>query len=223
MSNYSSTVTWTYFAIYALIFLITSIYCAIEVNNQNKEHNINNPTTTRNTVNTDNEEAKYEDDQTIHAIQIASGEGNGHQNNSTAINDKPKKGKKKCIKLLTQWAKLVWKKKKIYLALLPHFFDQATDIGVILVYHEYNQSNQDIGINTHYLFWVSIAILIFHRFISSLAIYLLTKSTLDAILQIFDVLTVKCVWISYILEMDQPSNPQRYLQIFEAIFEVKHF
>ena len=202
--------TWIYFSIYAIIFLIVSIYCAIEVNNQNKDDNQNNAnTTTKNTKNT-----KQGDDGTITAIQIATNSSQIATKNSIS-------NKKRIWKLFKQWAKLVWKKKKIYLALIPHFFDQATDLGVILVYHEYNQNNVNIGINTHYLFWISIAILIFHRLISSLAIYLLTSSKFDAFLQIFDVLTVKCVWISHILKMDQPSNPQRYFQIFEAIFEVK--
>ena len=117
------------------------------------------------------------------------------------------------------WVKLLWEKKKIYWALLPHFFDQATDLGVILEY--YDQRNEDIGIDTINLFYASIAILVLHRIVSSIAVYSITKSKLDVCLQLFDMLAVKCVWISHILGIKEPTNPQRYLQIFESIFEVK--
>ena len=69
-SNYSLIATWTYFSIYAFIFLITSIYCAIEVNNQNtqKNQNISN-TTTKDTY-----QKKQEEDEIIDAIQIECGQ-----------------------------------------------------------------------------------------------------------------------------------------------------
>ena len=118
------------------------------------------------------------------------------------------------------WAKLLWKKKKVYIQLVPHFFDQATDFGVIYEFWKFHKDGNDIGINTLYLFGVSIGVIVLHRIVSSIAVYRLTKNYKYAILQIFDVLMIHCVWINYQLETDEPSNAQRYLQILEATFEV---
>ena len=70
-----------------------------------------------------------------------------------------------------------------------------------------------------YLFYISIFIIIFHKIVSSLAIYHLTKKKSFFFYQLFDVLLVRCVWINYKLNIDEPSNVQRYLQVFEAILE----
>eukprot|EP01084_Bolivina_argentea_P075247 136417_1 len=120
-------------------------------------------------------------------------------------------------KLIKQWIKLLWQKKKIYLQLIPHFFDQATDIGVVVEF--YHLRNENIGINTMYLFATSIFILILHRIISSFAIYQLTKNKSFILYQLFDVLMIRCIWTNYKLESDEPSNAQRYLQTLEATFE----
>eukprot|EP01084_Bolivina_argentea_P307598 531697_1 len=115
------------------------------------------------------------------------------------------------------WYKSVWKKKKIYFQLIPHFFDQATDLGVILEY--WRLRNDDVGINTMYLFVISIFVIVLHRIVSSLAIYRLTKNKRFILYQLFDVLMIQCIWTNYQLNTDEPSNSQRYLQILEAIFE----
>eukprot|EP01084_Bolivina_argentea_P182850 315599_1 len=47
------------------------------------------------------------------------------------------------LNLVEQWAKLLWKKKKVYFQLLPHLFDQATDFGVLVEY--WSLRNKDIG------------------------------------------------------------------------------
>eukprot|EP01084_Bolivina_argentea_P307597 531696_1 len=115
------------------------------------------------------------------------------------------------------WYKSVWKKKKIYFQLIPHFFDQATDLGVILEY--WRLRNDDVGINTMYLFGTSIFVIVFHRIISSIAIYRLTNNKKFVLLQIFDLLMIQSIWTNYQLDTDEPSNSQRYLQVLEAIFE----
>eukprot|EP01084_Bolivina_argentea_P091380 164498_1 len=47
------------------------------------------------------------------------------------------------IDLVELWAKLLWKKKKVYFELIPHFFDSATDFGVLVEY--WYLRNQNIG------------------------------------------------------------------------------
>eukprot|EP01084_Bolivina_argentea_P005911 11172_1 len=82
----------------------------------------------------------------------------------------------KCTKkqMMKMWAKSVWKKKSVYFQLIPHFFDQATDFGVIFEYWRL-RNDKELGINTMYLFVISIFVIVLHRIVSSLAIYRLTK------------------------------------------------
>eukprot|EP01083_Nonionella_stella_P275232 934663_1 len=119
--------------------------------------------------------------------------------------------------LFRRWIKLLWRQKKVYGHIIPHFFDQATDLGVIFEY--YKLRNDDINIDTMNLFVISICVLVFHRIISSAAIYHLTKKPIYMVYQLFDLLMVKCIWTNYKLGSDEPSNSQRYLQIMEATFE----
>lgn len=93
---------------------------------------------------------------------------------------------------------------QIYGELVPHFFDQATDFGVVAEFYIYWQDGKDdldengdykIGINVEYLFYLSIAIIILHRVISSVAVYNLTQKPSYAMYQFFDVLMVCCTFI----------------------------
>eukprot|EP01083_Nonionella_stella_P008967 25991_1 len=124
-------------------------------------------------------------------------------------------------KFLKSWGKSLWKKKKVYGQLIPHFFDQATDLGVIFEYWNLREE-EDIGIKTMYLFGTSIFVIALHRIISSLAIYHLTKKPLDMLFQMLDLMMVRCIWTNYKLDLDEPSNSQRYLQILEATLEVTY-
>eukprot|EP01083_Nonionella_stella_P266260 900943_1 len=67
-------------------------------------------------------------------------------------------------------------------------------------FYEYYKAERNgapsIGINTQYLFFLSISIIITHRVVSAFAVY-----------------------TNYKLDTDQPTNSQRYLQTMEAIFE----
>eukprot|EP01084_Bolivina_argentea_P022228 41316_1 len=120
--------------------------------------------------------------------------------------------------MITNWGKLVWQKKKVYFQLIPHFFDQATDCGVIFEYWRL-RNDENVGINTLWLFGTSIFVIILHRIISSFAIYQLTRNKSFILYQLLDVLMIRCIWTNYQLGTDEPSNSQRYLQVLEAIFE----
>ena len=177
--DYSLIVTWSYFALYMIGFLIVSIICAIKIRKQWKENK-----------------------------------------SQVEINPDQKKMSKRSALVL--WAKLLWKKKKVYLQLVPHFFDQATDFGVIFEFWRLHQDGKDAGgLNTLYLFGVSIGVIVLHRIVSSIAVYRLTKNWIYCILQVFDALMIQCVWTNYQMDTDEPSNAQRYLQVLEATFEVR--
>ena len=74
-------------------------------------------------------------------------------------------------------------------------------------------------VNVEYLFWASIFVIILHRIVSGYAIWRLTHKWSDVLLQIVDLLMVKCIYLNYKLDIDEPSNCQRYLQVLEATFE----
>eukprot|EP01084_Bolivina_argentea_P064995 118489_1 len=162
--DYSLAITWAYFIVYVVMFLVVSIICAIHIKKESDP-----------------------DASICHLIKA--------------------------------WGKSLWTKKKIYGELIPHFFDQATDFGVVVEFYLYYKSGDDIGINTKYLFVLSIAIIVLHRVISAIAVYNLTQKPMYAIYQLLDVLMIKCVYTNYQLDTTQPSNAQRYLQTMEAIFE----
>eukprot|EP01083_Nonionella_stella_P125152 378422_1 len=130
--------------------------------------------------------------------------------------DKEDKG---VVKLAKAWAKSIWVKKKIYLELVPHFFDQATDFGVVYEFYISYSSGVEIGINMGYLFTLSIAIIVTHRVVSAVAVYNLTHNPKYAVAQLFDVLMIQCIYTNYKLGTAEPSNAQRYLKTMEAIFE----
>eukprot|EP01084_Bolivina_argentea_P078604 142649_1 len=122
------------------------------------------------------------------------------------------------------WAKSLWSKKSIYISVVPHLFDQATDIGVLYTYYEiwqkpsiYKEENEKIKMSA--IFYSSIAVIILHKIISCGAIYGLTKRISDVFLQFIDVMMVKAIYVNYKLNTDQPGAAQRYLQILEATFE----
>eukprot|EP01083_Nonionella_stella_P057275 150408_1 len=125
-------------------------------------------------------------------------------------------------KLIKAWVISLWHKKKIYGELIPHFFDQATDFGVVYEFASlyYDKDNEiNTRVNTYYLFLLSISIILGHRVVSAVAVYNLTHNPMYSFYQLLDVLMIQCIYTNYKLGTNQPSNAQRYLQTMEAIFE----
>eukprot|EP01083_Nonionella_stella_P039243 106736_1 len=115
------------------------------------------------------------------------------------------------------WIKSLWQKKKLYLTVIPHFFDQATDLGVLFKYYSLWVTSS--AIEPQYWFFVSIFVISLHKIISCIAVYLLSRSCMDVIYQFFDLLMVRAIYTNYKLNKDEPSSAQRYLQILEGTFE----
>ena len=82
-----------------------------------------------------------------------------------------------------QWITLTFCFKSLYLSIIPHIFDQATDIAVIFEYCILiNDDSIKNVIDTSYLFWMSIALFFFARVTSTIAIYKLTQNKIDSLL-----------------------------------------
>ena len=120
-------------------------------------------------------------------------------------------------KFFVDWMRSIWQKKKIYWAILPHIFDQASDAGVVYEYYEewrnYNSSDSQSTVNPKWFFIFGVFIIVFQRIISTVTIYGMTHNPKAALLQLFDVLIVKAVWVNYVLHLEEPCNPQRYIEL----------
>eukprot|EP01083_Nonionella_stella_P054409 143604_1 len=125
-------------------------------------------------------------------------------------------------KLIKKWAKLIWIKKSVYISIIPHLFDQATDIGVIWHYYAWTLvpgAQESKNVNFQALFISSLAVIVMHKIISCSVIYALSESFLNVTLQMFDLMMVKAVYLNYKLGTNEPGNSQRLLQLLEATFE----
>ena len=114
---------------------------------------------------------------------------------------------------------MVKEKNAVYLGLAPHLFDQATDFGVIYDFYALWKRNEDFNGITSYrsFFFASLSVVILHRFISTVAIYRLTRAWQDAVLQLLDLMMVKAIWVNYKLDVNEKANPQRFLEILVSL------
>ena len=115
---------------------------------------------------------------------------------------------------------MVQVKNSVYFGLFLYVFDQATDAGVIYDFYalwraqEDNKGDGNDSITSFRSFFVANAgVVIMQRIISTVAIYRLTRSWKDAVLQIFDLMMVKAIRVNYTLGIDEKANPQRFLEI----------
>ena len=128
-----------------------------------------------------------------------------------------------------EWLYLMWEKKKIYWALVPHIFDQATDLGTIWAYYETYQQYKnhtdkgDWSFNPRWFIIFGLFIIIFQRFMSMTVIYFMTNNPTAALLQFVDLLMVKAIWVNYDLGLKQPCNPQRYIELLVKYLLIIYF
>lgn len=128
-----------------------------------------------------------------------------------------------CFIKATIWYRTVWNKRRIYLALLSHVWDQATDVGVILeFYYLWQAQKADPSICTHltlsWFFLSSVFVLVLYRTVSAVIIGLNT-TWIQGISQFFDLELFHTIVINYKLKTDKPCNPQRWINSMEASFE----
>ena len=140
-----------------------------------------------------------------------------------------KKNKSGCKKL---WAALksVRKKRSCYFPFITHIFDQSTDIGVIVEFYllwryesrykkDHDGEDPCEDINGLFVFLAACGALFAYRIVSCILVSLRTKSKKRAFLQFWDLLLFHALYINYKTKSDTPSNPQKWLQMLEAVFE----
>ena len=201
-----------YFSVYGFVFLISSIWSAYEVEEKYRLIRINSVDSNKDVQN-----------------QIELNVVTTSTKSTSTASDLQKEIQyqscsKRTRKFLVYWLKTLWKKKSIYISIIPHLFDQATDLGVIYKYYEIWQRpeqfpKENAAIEIQYIFFASIFVIILHKVISCGAIYALTRKCTNVFLQFLDLMMVKAIYLNYKFATDEPGNAQRYLQILEATFE----
>ena len=106
--------------------------------------------------------------------------------------------------------KFVWRRRSVYGTVLVQLFDQASDIGVLILWWQYaddeNDSNSDFDVphvDMQLMASLSLASLITSRVVSSLIVLLTVQYTnkfekyLDALLCLLEFYVIKQVWISH--------------------------
>ena len=128
---------------------------------------------------------------------------------------------------LKLWFHDLWIKRKCYFPILTHIIDQMTDVGIIVAFYllHVKEEESDLGsdyceeINPLSLFILSLISFWFYRITTATVIYIQTKSWYHVLLQLFDLQLFRALVLNYVLKTQTPSNPQRWIQSLEAVFE----
>eukprot|EP01083_Nonionella_stella_P289598 985504_1 len=125
-----------------------------------------------------------------------------------------------CLDVTKLWLASFGTKLQIYLSLIPHIFDQATDFGVLIEYYTLYKSGEYIGgTNPFWFFFCGLIILLLHRIMTSMIVCNVTRNLSDMFLQLFDLLMMKAVIVAHRVDSTEPTTMQRYLYLLEATFE----
>ena len=138
----------------------------------------------------------------------------------------PKFTNSSLFKKITMWIKDVWKRRRCYIPLITHIFDQVTDIAVAMQFYQLaiTKSDNDYascdGLNIWYLFVLTILSMVIYRVISSYLLYQFTnKSIIRLLYQLFDIELFRALYINYLTNSSEPCDPQRFITALEASLE----
>eukprot|EP01083_Nonionella_stella_P008284 23835_1 len=125
---------------------------------------------------------------------------------------------------IKEFFKTVWKMRSIYAAVLIHFYDTATDIGVmvdwwLLAQDEASGVNYE-SVDMTNLFWASVAFLVLYRIISVIMIMKSEEScNISVVLAFFDLIIIRTVWNAFKDDEEEPTPKQRLIQLIESVCE----
>ena len=75
------------------------------------------------------------------------------------------------------------------------------------------QEKEERTVNPFWFFIFGLFIIFFQRIVSTVTIYFMTNNYKVALLQFIDLLIVKAIWVNYALGVEDPCNPQRYIEL----------
>eukprot|EP01084_Bolivina_argentea_P316853 549318_1 len=120
------------------------------------------------------------------------------------------------------WVLDVISRKSIYVALITHLSDTATDFAAVVEFYQIAHTSsvdECNGLNVWYLFGLAIGCMITYRIISSITVFRITRSPLRVFLQFLDVELFQVLYVSHRLDLKHESSPQRLIKVLEAVFE----
>ena len=121
-------------------------------------------------------------------------------------------------------------KRAMYLSLIPHILDTATDIGVCIHFY-YLAKTQDIcqikinHLNANVLFILSVLSMSVYRIFTACYLVILSKylsipnKIKQFVLCLLDLEIIRVIRINFVLNRDRPCNPQRLIHVLEACLE----
>eukprot|EP01083_Nonionella_stella_P067823 179662_1 len=124
--------------------------------------------------------------------------------------------------------KAIWSKRAIYAQILIHFYDTATDIGVLIQWYLLAQNEHNTPhIDMYSLIWATISFLIIYRLLTAIMVLVascnnqlsITETIFDVFLSLIDMYVVKVVYKSIKTKKSEPTSKQKAIQLNEAIFE----
>eukprot|EP01084_Bolivina_argentea_P075403 136701_1 len=138
----------------------------------------------------------------------------------------PKFIKSSKMKKFKIWVLDVWRRRKCYIPIIAHIFDQVTDVSVAIQFYILGTTKSDdgewtdcAGLNIWYLFILTILSMVIYRLISSLLIYQTTKSIQRFFIQLLDYELFRALYINYLCNNTEPCDPQRWITSLEAVLE----
>ena len=110
-----------------------------------------------------------------------------------------KQNETNCWKVFRLWLKTMWKMRNVYSAFAVHIFDVMTDLLVIAQWwNEEKGSNETNHVDTRLMAICSLGVLLFHKVISTIAIYVTTnRNKFRAFLQFWDLLLFEEMFIAH--------------------------
>eukprot|EP01083_Nonionella_stella_P090535 252898_1 len=126
------------------------------------------------------------------------------------------------------WIRIVWKMRSVYSGLAVHSFDVLTDVLVIVQWM--NTPKEDVDhVDPQIMAFSAIAVILFSRIFSAVAIFIKEQNFMRSILQLFDLLIFQEIYESHHKIVSQFKNNQhspiestlsfKYVRNMEAIFE----
>eukprot|EP01084_Bolivina_argentea_P303497 523989_1 len=96
------------------------------------------------------------------------------------------------------WFKIIWQMREVYMSFAVHIFDIFTDILVIIEWWNLEQNGKDVeNIDTKIMAICAITVLLFHRFITTFAIWIKEMNIQRCFLQLLDLLIFEEIYASH--------------------------
>eukprot|EP01083_Nonionella_stella_P297353 1009844_1 len=132
----------------------------------------------------------------------------------------PKFKAARSVEKFKMWVLDVWKRRRCYVPMVSHLFDQITDVAVAIQFYYLAQTNADCNeLNIWSLFILTVLSMVVYRTISSFLIYKNTQSIRRAVFQMIDLQLFEALYINYICDKTEPSDPQRWITLLESALE----